>query len=108
MNDRPAPAPEGMQTQEQIHKIITVRHDRRNPSCPQARAQVCLALPARPAPSLLHARSPLTAAPPPLPGAAPQDARHVGGANAAGYQETDEYIDDAMDSWNEASLDYNE
>lgn len=59
MNDRPAPTPEGMQTQEQIHKLIA-------------------------------------------------DARRVGSAAPGAYQETDEYIDDAMDSWNEASLDYNE
>lgn len=40
--------------------------------------------------------------------AALQEARKTGTPGYGGYQETDEYIDDAMDSWNEASLDYNE
>eukprot|EP00877_Chromochloris_zofingiensis_P012447 jgi/Chrzof1/7456/Cz02g24200.t1 len=59
MNDRPQPLPEGLQSVEEITKIV-------------------------------------------------QEARKTGTPGYGGYQETDEYIDDAMDSWNEASLDYNE
>jgi serine/threonine-protein kinase SRK2 len=37
-----------------------------------------------------------------------QESRKAGVPGYGNFQETDEYIDDAMDSWNEASLDYNE
>ena len=39
--------------------------------------------------------------------AAAQDSRHPGTSNFTGLQETDDYIDDAMESY-EASLDYPE
>ncbi|KIZ00130.1 Snf1-like ser/thr protein kinase [Monoraphidium neglectum] len=58
MNDRPQPPPEGLQSKEEIARIVT-------------------------------------------------ESRKAGTAAFNGLQETDDYIDDAMDSY-EASLDYNE